>query len=182
MTTKSLTINPASTDTDLEDVRRLCDGLLSWARERYVNEIWMLNRYYPEDDWEKTLADLPTVHALPRGGIWLARLDGRAAGTVMLKPLGDTGICEMKRLIVDEAARGQGVGRALCKRVIDEAIDRGYTTMRFDTGAFHDEAIGLYRSMGFEFRDAYYDVAPDMLSLLKFLEGDLAEIASWRRS
>lgn len=178
---RSVVISLVSSEAELSDVRGLCERFLGWLRERYASEIWMINRYYPPDAWKKTLAELPTVHALPRGGIWLARLDGEPVGTVMLKPLGDDGACEMKRLFVDAAARGHGVGRALCERVVDEAIERGYSTMRFETGAFHDEAIGLYRSMGFEFREAYYDLAPDMLRLVKFLEGDLRKAACWRQ-
>ena len=70
----------------------------------------------------------------------------RHAGCVALRQIGD-GVCEMKRLFVQPALRGKGVGRALAQAIIEEARQIGYKRMRLDT-AF-EPARSLYRSLGF---------------------------------
>jgi ribosomal protein S18 acetylase RimI-like enzyme len=99
-------------------------------------------------DFETELAGLPGKYADPSGCLLLAEADGKAAGTVALRDLGD-GICEMKRLYVRPAARGLGLGRRLAASVVDEARKRGYRAMRLDTLPQLEAAIGLYASMGF---------------------------------
>ena len=99
-------------------------------------------------DFETELAGLPGKYADPSGCLLLAEADGKAAGTVALRDLGD-GICEMKRLYVRPAARGLGLGRRLAASVVDEARKRGYRAMRLDTLPQLKAAIGLYASMGF---------------------------------
>jgi GNAT superfamily N-acetyltransferase len=168
----ALAITEARTEADMRDVRKLCNGFLNWLRERYSNELWLIDRYYAPAQWQAVLDSLPTVHAPPEGEIILARLNGAPAGCVMLRRLeGD--ICEMKRLFVAPHVRGHQVGRKLCERLMEVAAERGYSIMRLDTGVHHHEAIPLYRSLGFRMRDAYYDCPPDVAPLLHFMEGDL---------
>ena len=58
-------------------------------------------------------------------------------------------MCEMKRLYVYDRFEGQGVGRALCVRLIEEAKSLGYQRMRLDTIARLEGANALYVSLGF---------------------------------
>ncbi len=105
--------------------------------------------------FEEELRELPGAYAPPKGCLLLAKDADAVAGVVALRPFeGD--ICEMKRLYVRPAWRGQGVGRRLAEAAIDAAKALGYARMRLDTLAFMTAATGLYRSLGFSPIPAYY--------------------------
>jgi putative acetyltransferase len=57
-------------------------------------------------------ARLPAPYVPPRGGLWLAASNDTGVGCVALRPLDDE-TAEVKRMFVDAAWRGHGVGRAL---------------------------------------------------------------------
>jgi ribosomal protein S18 acetylase RimI-like enzyme len=102
------------------------------------------------------LATLPGPYALPRGRLLLGREGGRTAGCAALRPL-ENSACEMKRLFVRPQFRRRGVGRKLAEAILFEAREAGYACMRLDTLAHMNAAIGLYESLGFVRRDAYYN-------------------------
>ncbi|EAS36692.3 acetyltransferase [Coccidioides immitis RS] len=66
-------------------------------------------------------------------------------------------ICEIKRLYILPRARSLGIGKALINAVIDTAREKGYAEMRLDTLPTMHSAIALYKSLGFEEIDAYYE-------------------------
>ncbi len=116
-------------------------------------------------DFERELATLPG-HYDP---ILIARINGEVAGCVALRALDET-TCEMKRLYVRPAFRGQDVGRALAEALIQEARRRGFARMRLDTLPAMREAMRLYESLGF------HDIAAYRFNPVegtRFLERDL---------
>src|SRR5258708_1843440 len=86
--------------------------------------------------------------------ILLARVGEEPAGCVALRKL-EPQVCEMKRLFVRDAFRGQGIGRALALAVIDEATRRGYKQVRLDTLPSMYTAMALYEELGFREIAAY---------------------------
>lgn len=178
MTEPAVEIRAAETPADVAAVRDICRDFYVWLRERYAAHAWIVDTYYPEEEWERLLDDLPRIHARPEGGIWIALAGGKPVGTIMLKGLDTEGDCEMKRLMVRTEARGLGVGRALVGRLVSEAHLAGYRRLLFDAGARHLEALKLYRSLGFVERTPYYDVPADLITRLVFFEGDLATLAA----
>lgn len=106
--------------------------------------------------FEEELATLPGGYAPPQGRLLLARVDEQAAGCVALRPLQEAGVCEMKRLFVRPAYRGQGWGRWLATQIIHEATALDYAVMRLDTLDTLDPAMRLYSELGFRRCAPYY--------------------------
>ena len=65
-----------------------------------------------------------------------------------MKRLDDTS-AELKRIYLDAAARGRGLGRRLLEQLEQHARDLGYELLRLDTGDLQPEALGLFRSAGY---------------------------------
>jgi len=139
------TLRPATSEDDLDTARTL-------FRE-YAESLEFDLDF---QDFEAEMQALPGPYAAPTGAILLAEADGEVAGVVAVKPLDEDGVCEMKRLYVRPGYRRRGIGQALAQAVIDVAEDLGYDIMRLDTVASMTAARSLYRSLGFERRDAYY--------------------------
>ncbi len=111
-------------------------------------------------------ARMPGPYVTPMGGLWVACAGDTAIGCVALRPL-DDGAGEVKRMFVDPAWRGVGVGRALLTALIAAARGRGYATLRLGTLDDMDAAQGLYRSLGFTPVERY---RPDELIDTRFFE------------
>jgi GNAT superfamily N-acetyltransferase len=95
--------------------------------------------------------------------------DGTALGCGALRALG-ADVAEVKRMYVDPSARGRGVAKAVLAGLEDAAHDRGWTTLRLETGPRQPEAIGLYSRAGYRPIEAFgnYVGAPDAEGSLYF--------------
>ena len=95
-------------------------------------------------------AQLVAIHGLlePPQRLYLAQVGGEPAGTGGLKEV-EPEVAEIKRMYVDPAFRGQGVGRAVLERLVDDGRAAGYRTLQLETAVWMVEAHGLYRSCGF---------------------------------
>jgi ribosomal protein S18 acetylase RimI-like enzyme len=140
-----ITIKTAESLDDIETIRSLFIEYQQW-----------LNVSLCFQGFDKELATLPGKYAPPSGRLYLALSDGAVCGCIALRPMEETGVCEMKRLYVREAFRGQGIGRMLTEKVVADAKGIGYVTMRLDTLQQMESARGLYRQLGFTDIPAYY--------------------------
>lgn len=150
-----------------------------WLRRRYVAELHILDAHYDEGERTRELADLRGRYGTPHGAILLARVGGAAVGCVMMRGVGD-GVCEMKRLFVRPAFHGLGIARALVCRLAILAGERGYVTIRLETGPRQFEAQALYRSIGFKEVAPYYEAAGWFKDNMLFFEATTRDIACQR--
>ena len=83
---------------------------------------------------------------------FVAELDGRVAGWLAVSPVSRRecyrGVVEHS-VYVDEAARGNGVGRALLERLVDDAPAHGIWTIQTSIIAANEASLGLHASVGF---------------------------------
>lgn len=109
--------------------------------------------------FEEELATLPGDYAGPQGALLLAWIDGAPAGCGAFRPLPDAdhvNACEMKRLYVRRAFRRFGLGRHLARRLMDLALQAGYSSMLLDTLDDMEAARNLYGTLGFVEIPPYY--------------------------
>lgn len=149
----------ANTQEDIEHARALF--------EEYASGVGISLCF---QNFDRELANLPGDYAPPHGRLLVATEDNQLAGCIALRKLAP-GVCEMKRLFLRPAYRGNGRGRVLVQAIIDEARNLGYTTMRLDTlPGRMDKAIALYQSIGFVEIEPYYE---NPVESAKFMELDL---------
>lgn len=91
----------------------------------------------------------------PGSAVFIARVDSRIVGTLTLATFRiPTGLrAWIEDVVVDEAARGLGVGEALTRAGIQEAQRRGAVTVELTSRPSREAANRLYQRMGFEARE-----------------------------
>ena len=94
---------------------------------------------------------------------------GRALATGAIVLHGDW--AEIKRMWVEQDARGRGLSRQVLRSLIDRARGEGVKVLRLETGVASHAALGLYESEGFARREPFADYKPDPLSV--FMERSL---------
>lgn len=159
---------PSST-AELDHTRALMRAFVSWHRARHADDIHLIDRYFDAAAFEEELASLPGKYTPPDGALLLAMENDRPAGCVALRRVNDHA-CEMKRMFVYPEYHGRGVGRALADAVIESARVLGYRSMVLDTSIHQAEAQRLYRRIGFEPIEPYYDLPDDLREWLVFME------------
>jgi putative acetyltransferase len=126
--------------------------------------------YAPQDNHILGLDALlaPSVRFL------VARLDGRVVGCAAVRLMtgepatGGEPYGEIKRMMVDPSARGQGVGAALLARLEEALRAEGLRIALLETGSQQTEAVRLYQRFGYRPRADFAGYPDNGLSL--FLE------------
>jgi GNAT superfamily N-acetyltransferase len=161
-------IASAGSGEALDAARKLMRAFVAWHRERHLQDLKLIDDYFDARAFEDELASLPGKYSPPAGRLFVACRDGDYAGCVALRPI-DAQACEMKRMFVYPRFHGRGVGRALSEIVIQQARDIGYRSMLLDTSVRQVEAQSLYRSLGFEPVEPYYEVPAALRNWLVFM-------------
>ena len=136
------------------------DGPADWAEVRRLIAAYLgsLDFDIGFQGLDPELEDPAASYGPPSGAALLARTgDGRAVGFTGVRAWtspGPGGDAEMKRMYVEPAGRGLGLGRALGEAAVDEARRLGYRRLLLDSRTSLVAACALYRSLGF------VDVAP----------------------
>jgi carbonic anhydrase len=135
--TARIRVIDAAHPAELEQVRQFFRNYAAW-----------LGVDLSFQEFEEEMATLPGRYAVPSGRLYYAEVDGTGAGCVGIRPIAD-GICELKRLYVEPAFRGRGLGRELALVAIRAAKEIGYRTLVLDTLPVMRTAVRLYREIGF---------------------------------
>jgi ribosomal protein S18 acetylase RimI-like enzyme len=106
--------------------------------------------------FEAKLTVLPGRYGQPGGLLLLAMIDDNPEGCVALRGLDETTF-EMKRLYVIPEYRYIDLGKRLVEELVRRAARLGYSRVVLDTLPEMVQAIGLYRFLGFQDTDRYWD-------------------------
>ncbi|NEQ46161.1 MAG: GNAT family N-acetyltransferase [Leptolyngbya sp. SIOISBB] len=89
--------------------------------------------------------------------------DDELAGIGAIKLFQEYG--EIKRVFVPPAHRGKGYAKSLMAGLEQVAAAHGLAVVRLETGIHQQQAIGLYRKLGYAECDAFGDYVADPLSV-----------------
>ena len=102
----------------------------------------------PEAEDLQVMTDPGAYYEKTGGTALLAICEDQVVGAVGVKGLGSSGF-ELCKLVVMEAARGNGAGRALVEACLRYARKRGGPVLYLQSFNALEIALGLYRRMGF---------------------------------
>ncbi len=89
--------------------------------------------------------------------------DGRALATGAIVLHGEW--AEIKRMWVEEDARGRGLSRLMLDALMEKGQSEGVRVLRLETGVHSHAALALYERAGFQRREPFADYRPDPLSV-----------------
>ncbi|WP_328821663.1 GNAT family N-acetyltransferase [Microcella pacifica] len=131
----------ATVTVGVEDPRQPEVAAMLRAGEAFARTL-----YAPEECFLLSVDELAT----PGTTVLVARdAQGAALGMAALVEQ-DPGAGELKRLFVDDAARGQGVADAIMDALEQAARERSIRTLRLETGTRSDAALRFYARRGYE--------------------------------
>ncbi|XP_075429753.1 putative N-acetyltransferase camello isoform X1 [Ascaphus truei] len=120
------------------------DIMLSYIQHSLSNDMLDIHKYY-----------------LQRDGYcyWVAESAGEVVGMVAAEPSSNTAgekHVVLRRLSVAKSHRGKGIGKVLCRTVIDFARERGCSAVILETTSAQIDAQRLYEKMGFRCFRTFY--------------------------
>ncbi|GAA1971136.1 helix-turn-helix domain-containing GNAT family N-acetyltransferase [Isoptericola halotolerans] len=140
---------------ELETVAPAAD-LARRAVRAYVDEVGARIGGTGTFDADEALADDAARLVAPRGAFVVATSAGSPVACGGVQTLGP-GVGEIKRMWVDDAWRGAGLGSRLLRHLEQVARELGHTELRLDTHEALTEAIAMYERAGYRRIERYND-------------------------
>jgi ribosomal protein S18 acetylase RimI-like enzyme len=114
-----------------------------------LNVDW-LEKYFKVEPIDELVLSDPEKYILGKGGeIFFAVRDGKVLGTVAMKSA-DKSVFELTKLGVNSTFRKEGIGQALCEKVIERFNARAGKQLYLETNTALENAIRLYKRLGFK--------------------------------
>jgi len=167
----TVTIERASSSTDLTEIEVLMREYLCWAAEETEKQF---SEYLDVEELiEHSIQDMH-LFLSESSRLLIVRVDEKIAGMGFLKGIKDD-VCEIKRMYVRPGNRGLGLGRKILQALISAAKEIGYTRVLLDSERYMHAAHDLYRSFGFKETTAYSETEmnPEYYQHLVFMELEL---------
>jgi len=129
---------------------------INQVRNLIIEYTQMLNRDLSFQNIDDELKDPSKKYTAPAGELLVAIENDEVVGMIAYHKHSTTR-CEMKRLYVKPKYRGMKLGEQLIQKLIELAIQSGYTEMVLDTLLPLQSAIYLYQKLGFQQCEPYYN-------------------------
>ena len=143
MSNKTIEIVQATTKAHYADATALILEYAKWLNFDLAFQLF-----------DQEMASLPIMYNESHGGLFIAYLNNEPVGVIGLRWLNQDD-SEVKRMFVQERARGNGIGKLLLTKCIDTARRLQYKSIKLDTTDLMQYAIKLYTDHGFEEIPAY---------------------------
>lgn len=129
----------------------ICETVTDEVVEAFARLIPQLSSSNPPP----SRAQLQDLVASEASRLFVARVEGRIVGSLTLATFRiPTGVrAWIEDVVVDESARGHGVGEALNRAALDRARELGAITVELTSRPSREAANRLYQRMGFVIRD-----------------------------
>lgn len=133
-------------------IRTHRSGDLGWILERHA--VLYAREYGWGESFEmlvaRVVADFVARHDPAREACWVAEVEGRRVGSVMLvRHAQRAGVARLRLLLVEPEARGLGLGRALVDVCTGFARTSGYRKVTLWTQSLLDAARAIYARAGY---------------------------------
>jgi len=105
--------------------------------------------------YDSTTDHLYELFREPRSGYFVAEQDGRLLGGAGIFPTAGlpSDTCELVKMYLSPAARGQGLGRRLVDHSLEFARSAGFAQVYLETMPELQQALAMYARLGFHYID-----------------------------
>ncbi|PSP73540.1 hypothetical protein BRC86_08980 [Halobacteriales archaeon QS_3_64_16] len=151
-------VDPDARRSALETLLEEYHAWLASEAQEWATEQESTTAALPEEGYDPTTEAIEDVETLtdPDGDVqgFLASYEGDAVGVVLLYGVSKE-MAELKRLYVRPTYREHGIGRVLCRAVIETAGEQEYRRVGLTTPPWSGGAHALYEDMEFAYTDPY---------------------------
>lgn len=101
-----------------------------------------------DSSFDADLDDIPGNYLQARGDFLVGEVDGQIVAIGGLRMKSDTG-AEIKRMRTRPDLQGRGYGKQILARLVERAVELGYSELLLDTLASNDVSRHFYENLGF---------------------------------